>query len=1261
MSQLRKRERGSALILVIGVLVLLSIIGTTFVALMRIERTAARNFSTDVTLRQLALQALAFCMEHPNWDPNEGATDFHIDNDNIGGNDSIFITQPLSGTVTSDIHARWAILKKSFGGRLNVNWNSFFIDRTTFNEYHALNEGASPGEVSLVDPIAAYLDYMGTPPPDGLGLPVVGSSAQNRSVAEEIARRICNYRYGLLPLGASGTSANATPGEDGWDDDDWLNDSTLGLEDPPAPPPPPGSAPPARNDKDDDDRWAGPLDGINYALNWRPVTHLDRVDNNGDGVADEPGEQIDDPWEYDQYRQAFDPLDAWPDNDDQPYGNADLTDIVTGTGAGDLRIIINDVCQFWAPGQGYPFDGSGLTNYFEYLRVLFTTENRDYVGGMAPLNHLNILMPGTPTPEEIILVETDRARFVSALAGVFQEGGMDLEPASLVAWQVLANLIDFLDSDPDPAGSLGDLGLLTALAKPEGWDVDNDDDNANGIPDPGEPNTRTFLGTERQPYINEIWVYNRTDDNFDNDHDTFDDDDNPLAHPLPLEDPGSGDTRNGYFIELHNHYATDIVLYNKPDDPTAEPTVDWYLRILNNADPPAIVATYRFSAGQLGEAGAGWEAAGSAPIVVPAGGYLIVESRDWAIEPTFVPGESENDWLGTSGFRKLPDPAEAGTMPAGVPIVNLGLAETIKLFDEDYTIELVYSYDEDGSDGDKPLIEAVVDRQKVPANAISIEGGTNDGARDFAPSWERHDPRLARAIRVPAPAGASNVGDVMLPTWGYRDAENTAAGTGGDYIRHTLGEVNAFDTDGDGEIDLTGGALGTGEVFDGNYDLGESTSGGYDDLVDVPNSFTWKFANPGALGKLLCVGPTPTSESETVDYGWSDNYAAVDPGEDDYWLIVSSPYTQVPIYDPSPTTVQDNPLDAKKINFTELDVYDWNSGPPMLEPEGAPGNFPTGRAAAVFDKFTTIAPWLDGKDNDGDWNAANDETDVTDTDGDGFDDPAPTPGDGHVDEGDEVYVPGRIDVNNSSAFVLSGLPYVKYDDSTFERGGASDITGVFLTADVIAGAAPFENRADFLRRVVRDAVNDAAYNPPGGVGAFGRDTEDNHRCGYADGPRRSSPNRDYQWETLQQPPRTNNASLISHDFSLPGADASNEGGDRLIDDKTEVDYTVGALMNMVGLDMELPSEFAGGGEVGVYTYFITVQITDGLDVNGDGVSVGDDDVPPDGIGITEPDWKEGAVLAEKRIIVLVNTALPITDPSRVRVFNWAVEGRAPER
>ena len=155
MTKLKAGERGSALILVLGVLVLLSIVGTAFVTISRIERRATRNYADDIEARLLAQQAAAFVAQHPNWEPPRDAataSNNDVDNDNIGGLDSQWFTYPLAD-LSADTQARFAILKKPFGGRLDLNRVSHFVGGTSQN--HILNEGASPGEISLVDAIAA--------------------------------------------------------------------------------------------------------------------------------------------------------------------------------------------------------------------------------------------------------------------------------------------------------------------------------------------------------------------------------------------------------------------------------------------------------------------------------------------------------------------------------------------------------------------------------------------------------------------------------------------------------------------------------------------------------------------------------------------------------------------------------------------------------------------------------------------------------------------------------------------------------------------------------------------------------------------------------------------------------------------------------------------------------------------------------------------------------------------------------------------------
>ena len=164
------------------------------------------------------------------------------------------------------------------------------------------------------------------------------------------------------------------------------------------------------------------------------------------------------------------------------------------------------------------------------------------------------------------------------------------------------------------------------------------------------------------------------------------------------------------------------------------------------------------------------------------------------------------------------------------------------------------------------------------------------------------------------------------------------------------------------------------------------------------------------------------------------------------------------------------------------------------------------------------------------------------------------------------------------------------------------------------------------------------------------------------------------WDTVRCPPRTANSSGTGQ-FKLPGDTVAGwqegwiregntnpdfaRGGDRLYDDKSETDYTVGALMNMIAVEAPL-WQGSGRAQQAMFIYYITVQVTDGLDVNGDPV-LGTGNEDGDGLGITEPDWDEGTVLAEKRLMVLLNTGLPATDPDRMTVFNWAIRGRSPER
>ncbi len=1150
-----QRRRGSALILVMGVLVLLSIIGTAFVLLMRVESHAARNYVEDTQVQFIAREALSLALEHPTWNPPAG-TD--IDNDNIYGPESALFTFPLDGGASSR-HPRAAILKKPFGARLNVNWDSSYFEPAAGTAFQALNTGSNTTEISLARGIASYLAYLRTA---AGGNPFPGSLlAEDILVADEVAQRICNKRYGQdITLPQPGLPIANWPGEDAIDDDTYLDDTTLAT----------GMAPLQRDD-DDVASWVG--------LNWRPQPIRNLYDDNGNGLVDESGEDVDEPDEFLQFLPIPPPISPpWPTNDDVPFAGADLNDIVQLSGGSGLRAIVQDVFEVWAPAQGISGYGPG-TPAFDYLSRIFTTYNRDYVGDQTPINYLNLLMPAVPTADEEIAVQNDRQLFVKTMNSVFLAGGMDATAAVDSAWQVLANLIDYLDT-VDANGN----DTLSVVVNPVGWNAATDDTNGNGQPDPGEPNTKAYHGTERQPYFNEFWKYNRRDDRFDNDGDGVVDDDDIALDPLPLEGEGATGS-NGYFIELVNQYATPIVLYNNPANAT-DPTIDWYIRNKTTS------TTYRISSAQYWNAGA-WQAVAlnttievGADILNNREGYLVIESRDYT---------SDNPQLIAAGLNPLLNPAivwpAAGAVPPGAVLINLNLPATGVLFEPGDTVELVYSYDPDGS-GPIPADDAVVDSQELPAAMDDLSPTV--GVRDFAPSFERMDPRHAVCVDV---AGYPT----LVPTASFTVAESGVPTSGGDSIYNTLGAVNDA---GDGDTD----------PFDGNYDLGAVQDGTvrYDDLVEIPNDPNYKFPNVGALGNLLCVGPM------------RPDTAAVVP---------TSPYTACP--DPA----FPYPLDAKKINF--------------IDPTDAT-YLASGRATSIFDRFTVWCPWRDGKDNDGDWDPL-----VDDLDGDG----GPSPGDPHVDEDDELYVYGRVSVNQltaDGACTMSALPYTVLDNTTSTFNAINGpVSDYYLTVqgdawsiqDILVGLedARFNTREDFFKLVVRPAMT-----LPGN---FAHDGEDNHYYERNAALRRVD--RPDEWGTLQATPRTSTTTNVPPTvemFILPRdtSISTYDGGDLLVDDKQEIDLTVGALMNMIALESELPQEFSQTSAAGIVTYYVTAQLTDGRDVDG----IDDDG---DGTGITEPDWDEGTVLAEKRIIALVNTALPMTDPRRVTVFNWATEGRRPER
>jgi len=1261
-----KRRRGSALIMVMGVLVLLSIVGTAFVVFMRIETHATRNFNEDAEARMLALQALNYALAHPTWNPPADSNPINndVDNDNNNVKDSKWFTYPLC-ELASDTHARFAILKKTFTGRVDINWDGFYNnyplnDPVPFDNVHqAVNEGASTSEISLERIFERYIK-------EQIALGAAGfvgvDPNQAGSVARELALRICNYRYAaeddLAPTD-TGTSTHRQPGADGNDDTDFCDSFRYNSNDLNRI----GAAPDNRT-YEDDAAWVYP--------NWRPDPARDWVNELADGYFDRtngaippsPVEQIDKPQDFLQFPADNSTLGAaWVapgrNNDDNPFKTSALNSILTNSGS-DLRDMVNDVFNTWAAANGINGYDPAVDYFGSYIRNILTTSNRDYIGKQTPINHLNILPPDAGDPDydaHMLVVQADRGKFIAAMTETMTDGGMTRDAAINTSWQILANFIDYLDEDGD----------ITCLVKPQGWlDDATHDLNSNHRPDAGEPGTRAFYGTERQPYINELWVYNRGSDHFDNDGV------NGSDASIPTPDPGEID-RNGYFIELYNHYdntAHDpIVLYH--DNPGGE-LVNWGIRITNSAGAQQGSIHYFWDAvtpAQIWSSGAWTNLAPGTDLVIPAGGYLIIENHDYKAENVQIAASAP-------GSRLLPDPAltwpAPGALSPGGPgnspqavLVNLNLSASLKLWQPGDRVELVYK--RDPRVAGTPAAEVVVDRQETPTDmtdacpyvdpaGVTHTGYATLGPYHFWPSFEREDPRLARAI--------TDNSQRLIPTWAFR---NAAEGTGGGKIRTTVGRVND-----NGDIAADGSWLDDSNVYDGNYRLGDETwlasemlstyvppagtakKFRFDDLVEIPNSVTYKFANVGSLGNLLCVGPMPP---DPAAFGW----ATTD------WLVENSPYTWVK--QDSSTAYPANPLDSKKIDFT-------------IVPDSGAASNPRGRFRAVFDKFTTFCPWKDGRDNNGDWVRATD--DVNDAFGDDTHagDGGPSVGDQHVDEGSEAYVYGRIDVNsvNDSAeglAVLSGLPYVN-TDTTFYRDPTGspatlDVTRAFLHPQKILDKRPaggYLTRKDFLERVLIDVpgayadgaldITNAYYDPNNAaapVGAFGRDSEDNNIWQFGATPRRRDPAHAYEWDTLQRYPRTNFtiSSMVDQQFNIEGIDtptATNNGGD-FSDEKSETDYTVGALMNAISLHSELPEGFTSN-DLGPVTYYVTVDITNGKDVDGQ-MAVGGP--------AAAPQWTDTdvQVLAEKKIIALVDTRLPLTDPKRVTIFNWSVEGRSPAK
>ena len=263
------------------------------------------------------------------------------------------------------------------------------------------------------------------------------------------------------------------------------------------------------------------------------MPQADGVDNDGDGVADEAGEDIDLQSEFVQYPPVLGGF--WPFNDDAPFGQADLNIIVQNappTGADpSIKAIINDVFLSWAGSSGIGGYGPGIVandDYFELMRHIFTTYNSEYIGAMTPVNHLNLLDPlprrrrRRPRRQSSTATATASSRECARFDG---DGGIRRTgPADNTAWQVLANLIDYLDNDlATPYDSERDAHRLSrdSQAPRLGRATDATTDvTSTASWTPASP-VALFFGTERQPLHQRDMDLQPRNDRVDNDGDGF--------------------------------------------------------------------------------------------------------------------------------------------------------------------------------------------------------------------------------------------------------------------------------------------------------------------------------------------------------------------------------------------------------------------------------------------------------------------------------------------------------------------------------------------------------------------------------------------------------------------------------------------------------------------------------------------------------------------------------------------------------------------
>ncbi len=174
-----ENENGSALVVIIGILTILSLMTITFATLSRIETRATRNYTDSVKCEIVAKAGLEHALyalrldkfgtdtiaynddsgdENYDWSGETwmpGGGDFSgsdYDNDGVSGKDSAWIYFPATDSssdirLPGDLRARYAVLIiDDKEARVNVNVTGNKVN----GGLHASNEGLSTFEIYLI-------------------------------------------------------------------------------------------------------------------------------------------------------------------------------------------------------------------------------------------------------------------------------------------------------------------------------------------------------------------------------------------------------------------------------------------------------------------------------------------------------------------------------------------------------------------------------------------------------------------------------------------------------------------------------------------------------------------------------------------------------------------------------------------------------------------------------------------------------------------------------------------------------------------------------------------------------------------------------------------------------------------------------------------------------------------------------------------------------------------------------------------------------